>query len=45
MLSTKKAQKSIQWTKIVVLGDGAVGKSGKQTNLECAALLSNKRFL
>ena len=45
MLSTKKAQKSIQWTKIVVLGDGAVGKSGKQTNLECAAILSNKRYL
>ena len=45
MLSTKKAQKAIQWTKIVVLGDGAVGKSGKQSNLECAALLSSKRFL
>ena len=29
MLSAKKAQRAIQWTKIVVLGDGAVGKSGK----------------
>ena len=29
MLSAKKPQKDVQWTKIVVLGDGAVGKSGE----------------
>lgn len=42
MLSAKKAQKDVQWTKIVVLGDGAVGKSGELGNLECSAFASNE---